>query len=469
MEDQLAFAELSGDFNPVHVDREYARRTMFGDVLVHGVHALMWALNRYAAQHGSATTTVRAQFSKPVFVGELVTLMVRTEDAGVSLVLAADGVALLIANLLPSIRGAPPLPAPPPAEWSSEPRPLRHEEIAGREADLPFAVDRHTLSTMFPALTAAVGERAAGTLSLLSRVVGMECPGRQSLFSGLSFHVERDNPAQSIAYRVRRSSPAFAPVEIQFAGPDLSGTLSAFYRPPEVPQPLISELRGHVHPGEFSSQRALVIGGSRGLGELTAKILAAGGAKVAITYAVGAEDADRVKREIENHGGRCDVHRLDVLNPGESFREILAPPGITAAYYFATPKITSRRKSAFEPDKLRTFERYYVDAFRNFCEALAGSSDETVTVFYPSTVFIEEESRENVEYAMAKSAGEAVAADVTASGGVRVLSRRLPRMATDQTSGILKVDVEDSVAIMLGCVRAVHAAEGERHAGKEWR
>jgi len=44
LEDQLAFAALSGDFNPIHVDPLLARRLLFGAPVVHGVHLLLWGL-----------------------------------------------------------------------------------------------------------------------------------------------------------------------------------------------------------------------------------------------------------------------------------------------------------------------------------------------------------------------------------------------------------------------------------------
>jgi NAD(P)-dependent dehydrogenase (short-subunit alcohol dehydrogenase family) len=46
-------------------------------------------------------------------------------------------------------------------------------------------------------------------------------------------------------------------------------------------------LSGLCAPDEFAGATALIIGGSRGLGELTAKLLAKGGARILITYATG--------------------------------------------------------------------------------------------------------------------------------------------------------------------------------------
>ena len=51
-EDQLVFAALSGDHNPMHVDRVYARRTQFGRQVVHGVHVLLRALDQLKAMQG---------------------------------------------------------------------------------------------------------------------------------------------------------------------------------------------------------------------------------------------------------------------------------------------------------------------------------------------------------------------------------------------------------------------------------
>ena len=69
-----------------------------------------------------------------------------------------------------------------------------------------------------------------------------------------------------------------------------------------------------VDSTSFSGQVALIVGGSRGLGEITAKILAAGGAKVFLTYATGRQDAEKIVNGLEMSGLQTDCFSLDILS-----------------------------------------------------------------------------------------------------------------------------------------------------------
>ena len=59
---------------------------------------------------------------------------------------------------------------------------------------------------------------------------------------------------------------------------------------------------------------ALVTGGSRGIGAAIAKRLATDGAKVAITYAKGADAAASVVKEIERNGGKAIAIQADATD-----------------------------------------------------------------------------------------------------------------------------------------------------------
>src|SRR3984957_1308091 len=95
MASQRRFVELSGDRNPLHIDTLTARRSLLGGVAVHGIHLLLWALDKLAASRElRGFARLRVQFERGVVVGDAVDLVWRhdkdrllgrlTGDAGTS-------------------------------------------------------------------------------------------------------------------------------------------------------------------------------------------------------------------------------------------------------------------------------------------------------------------------------------------------------------------------------------------------
>lgn len=70
------YAELSGDFNPIHVDREFAASTRFGSVIAHGPVALQTIFESLASwlERDSlpASVGVEAFYRAPVLPGDTV-------------------------------------------------------------------------------------------------------------------------------------------------------------------------------------------------------------------------------------------------------------------------------------------------------------------------------------------------------------------------------------------------------------
>ena len=67
-------------------------------------------------------------------------------------------------------------------------------------------------------------------------------------------------------------------------------------------------------PFALAGRRALVTGGSRGIGAATARLLARAGADVAITYRSRQADADVVAAEVASLGRRSSVHRVELAD-----------------------------------------------------------------------------------------------------------------------------------------------------------
>ncbi len=72
-----AFAELSGDYNPIHLDEEFAKRTQFGKRIAHGMisGALISAVLGYEFKERKVVYLSQTmKFVAPVFIDDTVTV-----------------------------------------------------------------------------------------------------------------------------------------------------------------------------------------------------------------------------------------------------------------------------------------------------------------------------------------------------------------------------------------------------------
>jgi 3-hydroxybutyryl-CoA dehydratase len=69
----LDYADLTNDYNPIHVDAEFAKKTAFGGQIAHGTMsvALIWqSLARTLGQARIAGIQLEIRFAKPVRIGD---------------------------------------------------------------------------------------------------------------------------------------------------------------------------------------------------------------------------------------------------------------------------------------------------------------------------------------------------------------------------------------------------------------
>jgi len=78
-DDVNACAELVGDFNPIHVDEEYARRSRFGRRIAHGVFTgglISAVLGTKLPGPGSIYLSQKLDFRAPVYIDDTITATV---------------------------------------------------------------------------------------------------------------------------------------------------------------------------------------------------------------------------------------------------------------------------------------------------------------------------------------------------------------------------------------------------------
>ena len=459
-DDQLAFARLSGDQNPLHMDPLVARRLIFGKQVVHGMHALLWSLDQYFDSETPVLQLVKVKgsFQTGIGVGEEVNCHFETvDDTRVEIRLTVNRITAVWAQVTWASCGQH-RPSALPADISKKSvcRDRSVDELIKATGTLPLYLDRKLSRRLFPNLTRILPAKQLSELLATTRLVGMECPGLHSIFSGLEMTYHTDVADDSeIAYQTVTCNPKLSLLLMKINSTGMDGKIKAFIRPGTHDQAAFSEAADRVTPDEFADQTAVVVGGSRGLGEVTAKLLAAGGADVFITFYKGEADARRIAAEIVSNGAKASFQQLNVLNPPiDLLPEITGASKPVHLYYFATPFIFGNPKGKFSNRRFNMFCDYYVGGFLNTLETLVTRKCGLEKTFYPSTTAIDEMPLDMAEYAAAKAAGENLCDFLEKTHpSIQIYKPRLPRLATDQTVSLLPVENQDPLLYLLSHLR----------------
>jgi len=459
--DQAAFAALSGDCNPIHLDAAEARKGGAGRVVVHGVHLVLWGLTEALRIAGSESqwTELTVKFHRFVTIGDRVRLSVKRTAAAIELGYVVDEEPCAIAILKrDGTRSAPPLATADPEPCAdTAPRIRNFSEMSAADGRIGLQSNA-AVREAFPVLSSSLGAPAVKVMLGLTYIVGMICPGYYSVFGGFQITFGRDADPETLNFQVSKADARFNIVVMKVAGSGLSGQITAFARPRPVEQLSLDDCLARVRADEFKGRKAVVIGGSRGLGALTAKLIAAGGGSVTVTYHAGIKEAEQLANEINSTmaAGSCEIVQYDALAISDPPASLLNQD-FYALFYFATGPILPGSKP-YSYDKFQKYYEYYVSAFEKIVGDISASQTDNLKVFYPSTVFVDEAPLGLTEYAMAKAAGEQLCRGL--SRGVPKLDivvERLPRLKTDQTASMTATEFPDADAVILPILRRLLA------------
>jgi 3-hydroxybutyryl-CoA dehydratase len=73
--DVFAFADASGDYNPLHIDEEYARKSIFGRRIAHGILTagiISTVLGSVIPGLGTVFVQLEIKFLRPVYIGDTI-------------------------------------------------------------------------------------------------------------------------------------------------------------------------------------------------------------------------------------------------------------------------------------------------------------------------------------------------------------------------------------------------------------
>jgi NAD(P)-dependent dehydrogenase (short-subunit alcohol dehydrogenase family) len=322
-----AFRDFSYDLNPLHIDPEYSRRTQFGKPVVYGVTGLLHGLAVWAGGRPFRLQKIKIDFKKPLYFGQDYQLAIEESGQNVRLkILRGFGVHLLaswtwdeLGELHQHL---------PPTNW--QPVGLAQHFINYSQAATQFVgkkIDyRSNASSDLKVLGLAPGQLPPSQVDALvgaSYLVGMELPGQQALFDGLTFEFSESIHSGSPTFHVRevQYDERFSRMQISGDGCGLTKfDISAFVRPEPINESMRQVEKFVPHTERLKNKVAFVSGGSRGFGAVLAKAMALQGARVIVHYKLGRKDADAVCAEIRGCGAEAVVMQGDLSLESDCLR-----------------------------------------------------------------------------------------------------------------------------------------------------
>ena len=227
--DQERFALLSGDFNPAHLDTLVARRELFGDVVVHGMHGVLqimeayFAARRNAGAEGICLRKVHARFPGPIFLGQPVDSFAVDEESNRIRLQSWHGGRLALEVQLQweqmTLAEQTEDRVAPPGEQRRTPNELSLEELGDRGGELALYLDEKLARITFPILVNLLPLEVLAELLAVTRLVGMVCPGLRSILSTVDLELHpRDELLQGLAYEMTGVDLRFSMVKLSVQG-----------------------------------------------------------------------------------------------------------------------------------------------------------------------------------------------------------------------------------------------------------
>jgi NAD(P)-dependent dehydrogenase (short-subunit alcohol dehydrogenase family)/acyl dehydratase len=443
--DVRRFADASGDVNPLHVDAEYARRTMYGRCIAHGALVALAALGAADAAMLSRVLSLDLRFAQPVFPGEELTVRVGSELPRHTVVEAwSRGQLATRATVEADETALAPVPDWPPAR-RSEPRRLTLTELdanPGADYGDGYVPDISGLRQEAAKLGAGhVPDALLAWLAAASYTTGMLVPGMDALFA--SARIERSDAYGAARLDAVPGPPQLATGLLEVRGHFGYGTASArlrlraFVRPAAL-GPRRDLLSGYLpRSSALHGRHVLVVGASRGMGASTAGALATQGATVWVGYARSTVAARELCQEFGAERIRpVRFDAADAAGTRAAIEKIIATAGAIdgVALCAAPPPPALPLHPDAVPAALAYISESMAMTLRPLSEILPNVEPGGWLAFVSSS-FVADPPAAWPHYVAAKGAVEALAAYCRKHSGLRVATVRPPRMRTDMANG----------------------------------
>jgi short-subunit dehydrogenase len=322
------FADASHDKNPLHCDYLYARKTPYGEQVVHGILGVMASFEKLFQEKSSITiTSIEITFLKPIFINVYYNVVINKISDTFANINIFDGETkhlMLYVEFDNSI------------ELRTLDPPLHNDIFIKNNCAVNYGenikentiisgeyhtekMQKFVLLNKFN-LACQEFENISDLLLWSSYFIGMEMPGQQALYSKIELKIDKKiNASMPLQYTVEnkkfdtRFNLLYMEFECYISNNRIAhGKLNAFVRQKIAYRTKIKDVILSCNKEKLHGKTALITGASRGLGAMLARIFSAMSCHVIVNFQYSLDDAIDLQKKIEEDGGTIELWQGDI-------------------------------------------------------------------------------------------------------------------------------------------------------------
>ena len=438
-----SFSRLSGDYNPLH-----SRHSNLEYPVIHGMLIVLKAIENIDKK-SNAIASIRVSFENFLYLNQIITFKYSYKNKKF---LQIEGyskkikiVKIYIEFFERKLKNKKKCflnKIPPKSKINT------FNHLNNNSNKIKLYASEKLLKNIFPKLNIKLNSNLISILLSLTRIVGMKLPGKYSIFSSFNISLFNEiNLDNSLNFKLNEYDPRWGYLIIDFYNKFCSGEIRAFERPKPTFQPSYKDIKKKLKKLNFRNKKALVIGGSNGIGEVCVKILSYYGAKVTFTYFKDQKNSKCIKNDCQNK--YLKFIKFDANNFNEKkLVQLINKEKFDQIYYFATPKIFNEQSDQINVDILNKFFKFYVLSAINLLNLIDDKTSKKINFLLASTVVTDQKTYDNnlKEYTLIKKFSEQIF-NLNIFQNIKVNIFKFNRVKTNQTISIHKLSGYHDIVI----------------------
>ena len=453
--DQLKFTRLTGDLNPIHLDKNYAANTMFENIVVHGLNIVVWALEKSIPTKIKDIKKIKINFLKIVLLNEEIFIKkILKNKKNIQLNIESKNETKIIIEIY--LSNSEIFFYENIHKFNLKKKIISKKKIMKKiQGHLFLQKNKKSITKIYPKITDIIAIEKVLRLISISRLVGIQLNNNPGVLASINLAFENSHLKNKIHFKVKKFIKRFSFCDLSILGNGIKGNIKSFLIP-EIDEIKFEEIKKKIKKRILLNKNALVIGGSSGLGEITVKTLCALGANVIFTYNKNFFNSKKITSDLKKKKIICNFFKFDVTKIKKKNINFFKYKKFEIIFYYSTPKIIAT--DTFNKNLYKNYLNYYVLSFKKLLKIIERVSENKTKIFFPSTIYIDQKNKNFSEYIEAKKKAENLCNSINKKNNLKysILYEKLPRILTRQSSSFYDLKYSNGFKVILKIIKKLN-------------